>query len=119
MVRKRQVINFFRDVDDTVKIMTGSRIPNLVTNGLELFGIHVKEVPPAPEFDINDPYFILGVRPEAHDIVVRGAYRALIRKYHPDGESPDEVMAKKINVAYQEICKDRQGGGVSGAEADR
>lgn len=109
MARKRQIIDFLRDVDDTVKILTGRRIPNLMANGFELFGVHEKEVPPAPAFDFNDPYFILGIRPEAHDIVVRGAYRALMRKYHPDGETPDEALAKKINVAFQEICKARKG----------
>lgn len=109
MARKRQTINFLRDADDLVKILTGRRIPNLVANGLELFGVHEKEVPPAPAFDFKDPYFILGIRPEAHDIVVRGAYRALMRKYHPDGESPDEDLAKKINVAYQDIMKKRKG----------
>lgn len=110
MARRKQIVNFFRDVDDTVKILTGSRIPNLVANGLELFGIHEKEVPPAPEFDINDPYFILGIRTEAHDIVARGAFRSLVKEYHPDtGERPDAKQFQRVTEAYNQIMKDRHG----------
>lgn len=110
MAGKRQIIDFLRDVDDTVKMLTGRRIPNLVANGFELFGVHEKEVPPAPEFDINDPYFILGVRPEAHDIVIRGAFRALARELHPDtGTKPDARQFQRVTEAYDRIIQDRQG----------
>lgn len=109
MARKRQIIDFLKDVDDTVKILTGRRIPNLVASGFELFGVHEKEVPPAPEFDFNDPYFILGVRPEAHDIVVRGAFRALARELHPDtGTRPDVKQFQRVTEAYQAIQKMRK-----------
>ena len=40
MAGKRQIIDFLRDVDDTVKMLTGRRIPNLGANGFELFGVH-------------------------------------------------------------------------------
>jgi len=110
MARKRPVINFLKDVDDTVKILTGRRIPNLISNGLELFGVQEKEVAPAPEFDINDPYFILGVRTEAHDIVIRGAFRSLAREYHPDtGKKPDAARLQRITEAYDKIMRERHG----------
>lgn len=110
-VSRKQVISFLKDVDDTVKILTGRRIPNLIANGFELFGVHETEVPPAPEFDINDPYFILGIRPEAHDVVVRGAFRHLAREYHPDtGTHPDPKAFQRVQEAYNEIVKGRSSG---------
>ena len=33
---------------------------------------------------MNDPYQVLGVRPDASDDEVKRAYRELARKYHPD-----------------------------------
>ena len=108
MAKTRQVVNFLKDVDDTVKILTGRRIPNLFANGLELFGVQEKEVPPAPEFDINDPYFILGIRSEAHDIVIRGAFRALARELHPDtGKNPDPKAFQRVSDAYNLIMQTR------------
>ena len=105
---KRNVIGFLKDVDDTVNILTGRRIPNLIAKGIELFGVHEKDVPPAPEFDINDPYFILGVRSEAGDIVVRGAFRALARDLHPDtGTKPDEKKFQRVKEAYDRIQQER------------
>lgn len=110
-VSRKQVISFLKDVDDTVKILTGRRIPSLVANGFELFGVHEKEVPPAPEFDINDPYFILGVRTEAHDIVIRGAFRSLAREFHPDtGTHPNPKAFQRVQEAYNEIMKARSSG---------
>lgn len=52
--------------------------------------------------NISDYYAILGVRPNSDDVVVQAAYRALIRKYHPDtNKSPDAtIRCAKINEAY-------------------
>jgi curved DNA-binding protein CbpA len=47
-------------------------------------------------------YETLGVSPNAEPEVVQGAYRALMRKYHPDanGGAASDDRAKCINVAY-------------------
>lgn len=49
-------------------------------------------------------YNILGVLPEAEDIVIKAAYRALAQRYHPDKwtGSPTDAISKmaKINEAY-------------------
>jgi hypothetical protein len=49
-----------------------------------------------------DYYAILGVTPEAEAVVIRAAYRALIRRYHPD-TNPDphaQQRAREITLAF-------------------
>jgi len=67
--------------------------------------------------DHNDPYRILGVKPEATNKEVKSAYRKLIKEHHPDLLASQglpkefvEVANEKlsaINVAYDKISKDR------------
>lgn len=54
-----------------------------------------------------DYYRILGVAPYSEDVVIQAAYRALMRRYHPDtNSSPDALKrATEINEAY-EILRD-------------
>jgi hypothetical protein len=50
----------------------------------------------------SDYYTILGVTPSAEDVVIGGAYRALMRHYHPD-TNPDpaaQARAREITAAY-------------------
>ena len=64
---------------------------------------------------MNDPYQILGVRPDASDDEIKKAYRDLAKKYHPDnyatsgGDASGEKM-KEINAAYDEILARRARG---------
>lgn len=49
----------------------------------------------------RNPYIILGVVPEAEPEVVDAAYRALMKKYHPDTAGVDDLeKAKAITLAY-------------------
>ena len=52
---------------------------------------------------------MLGVLPTSEDVVIRGAYVALLKKYHPDTFAGDKAFAetktKEINAAYT-ILKD-------------
>ena len=64
----------------------------------------------------KDPYKVLGVSQNANDDEIKDAYRALVKKYHPDkfadsdlAELANEKM-KEINSAYDEIQKLREGG---------
>lgn len=56
----------------------------------------------------KDYYAILGVLPFAEDVVIKGAYRALAQRYHPDrfDGSADEATRRmvEINEAYQVLC---------------
>ncbi len=66
---------------------------------------------------MTDPYKVLGISPNATDIEVKNAYRALARKYHPDNYDKDNPLAdlatekmKEINEAYDEILEMRKNG---------
>lgn len=72
---------------------------------------------------MKNPYEVLGVNPNATDDDIKQAYRALVRKYHPDkyrdsdlADLANEKM-KEINAAYEEIQKMRAGGSSSGSTA--
>lgn len=70
---------------------------------------------------MNDPYKVLGVSQNATDEEVRAAYRALVKKYHPDNyvNNPLADLAtekmKEINEAYDQITKTRSSGSSGGA----
>ena len=79
---------------------------------------------------MTDPYKVLGVSPNATDIEVKNAYRALARKYHPDNYDSSNPLAelasekmKEVNEAYETIMQSRRtasgrrGGASGGATA--
>jgi curved DNA-binding protein CbpA len=47
-----------------------------------------------------DAYRTLQIDPHAETFVVEAAYRALARRYHPDGEAPDQARMAAVNRAY-------------------
>ena len=59
----------------------------------------------------QDYYSILGVLPDAEDVVIAAAYRALAQRYHPDKWSVDPEISHRrmssINEAY-EALRDKQ-----------
>lgn len=69
---------------------------------------------------MNDPYQVLGVKPDASDDEIKRAYRELARKYHPDNYQNNpladlaEEKMKEINEAYDTVTKMRSGGGSGG-----
>lgn len=108
-----------KNFDDALYILTGVRMKNIAKSFLNSFGEDItrKVSKKAAEFFTfpdevklpdDSPYRVLGVNPDAPDFLVRGAYKVLMKKYHPDGEAPNEEMAKKINHAYDQICTERE-----------
>ena len=54
----------------------------------------------------DDPYRILGLKPDASEEEVKRAYRQLAKKYHPDmnpGDAHAAKMMNDINAAYDQI----------------
>ena len=66
------------------------------------------------EMHNKDPYDILGVARGASDEEIKNAYRALVKKYHPDNYTEDTPLTElakekmqEINWAYDEIQRIR------------
>jgi len=52
---------------------------------------------------LGDAYRVLQVDPSAEQAVIQAAYRALARKFHPDGVEPDAHRMAELNRAYSEL----------------
>jgi curved DNA-binding protein CbpA len=50
-----------------------------------------------------DAYRILQVDSGAEDVVIWAAYRALARRYHPDGTNPNAARMLAINRAFHQL----------------
>lgn len=50
-----------------------------------------------------DAYAVLQVSTDAEQVVVQAAYRALARRYHPDGSAPDSSRMVEINRAWERV----------------
>jgi curved DNA-binding protein CbpA len=69
-----------------------------------------------------DPYVTLGVSPGASDAELRGAYRKLVQRHHPDHNGGSVESARRfeeIQLAYSEIRDLRARGGSAGARSAR
>jgi curved DNA-binding protein CbpA len=62
-----------------------------------------EEVAPGAMARDRDAYVVLQVLPEAPQDVIQAAYRALARRYHPDGLEPQLERMKELNLAYERV----------------
>ena len=55
----------------------------------------------------TDHYAVLGLNPSADDVVIHAAWKALLRKYHPDTNpsDPSGARARQINEAFAVLGK--------------
>ena len=106
MTKSSQVLRAVRNVDDVLHLVTGKRLKDVV--GLAKKAANVFTDPNGTEIPFDSSYRILRVNPDAPDFLVRAAYRAMQKKHHPDGETPNEAMSKLINEAYERICLERE-----------
>ncbi|GAI62921.1 unnamed protein product [marine sediment metagenome] len=114
----RKVKRVLRNTDDILYILTGKRLRNVAGRTINAFGADLtKKVsdffagPEEEELPPDSPYHILGIHPDAMDIVVKASFRALARKYHPDvnpGNESAEEKFKQINNAYSAILRERK-----------
>lgn len=110
MAKKSRAYQVLSDADDLCKILTGKRLPNHLVRAWNVFGkeafenwIRMRQAA-VPE---NSLYAVLGIRPDASDIVVKAAWRALVNKTHPD-VGGDPVAFQKIQEAYEAIIAERK-----------
>ncbi len=114
--RARQFKRALRNADDIFHIFTGKRLKNVVGKGVDMFGDELAKKaarlftgPDEPEVPPDSPYFVLGIHPDAMDVVVKAAFRALAREFHPDtGSKPDPAKFQVANEAYNKIMAERQ-----------
>jgi len=114
--RARQVKKGLRNTDDILYILTGRRLKNVAGRVINAFGDDLaKKVtnfftgPEEEELPPDSPYYILGIQPDALDIVVKGTYRILAREYHPDSKiNPDPKKFQAATEAYDAIMKERK-----------
>lgn len=114
--RARQVKRGLRNTDDILYILTGKRLKHVAGRVVNAFGEDMaKKVtnffagPEEEELPPDSPYFILGVHPDAMNIVVKAAYRAMAREYHPDSKiNPDVKKFQAATEAYDAIMKERR-----------
>lgn len=112
----KQVKKALRNTDDILYILTGKRLRNVVGRVVNLYGEELAKKasklftgPEEEELPSDSPYFILGVHPDAMDIVVKAAYRTLAREYHPDSKiTPDPKKFQAATEAYDAIMKERK-----------
>jgi molecular chaperone DnaJ len=63
----------------------------------------------------SDPYAVLGVKPGASAAEIKAAYRALVKRHHPDAGGDDKRILS-LNAAWEEL-RERVRSAASGADA--
>ncbi|MBA7611387.1 Chaperone protein DnaJ [subsurface metagenome] len=56
----------------------------------------------------SDPYEVLGISPQATLDQVNDRYRNLAKIWHPDAKGGNLDAMKRLNEAYDAVCKDRK-----------
>jgi hypothetical protein len=107
------ILKALQTADDTCKILTGRKLSKVIAEGIELFGQDMLDRSPEKEKtalpDFNDPYYIMGLHPDAPDAIVKASYRSWARDLHPDtGAKPDPAKFAKIDEAYKTIMSSRK-----------
>jgi len=62
--------------------------------------------PSSSQIPTEDPYVLFGLTCKATQAEITKRYRDLMRIYHPDAGGND-TMAKRLNIAYERLCKRR------------
>lgn len=64
-----------------------------------------EELPLTPDLEASDPYAVLGIGRDADRAMVKAAFRALARRYHPDLDPTAGAKARMqaLNRAYRHV----------------
>jgi DnaJ-domain-containing protein 1 len=112
MPKKSTIRKHWEAGNDFCKLITGKSLVHVLYKAVDLFGEDIIKKfsnSAGVQFNPDDPYYVLGIHEDAQDIIVKAAYRALAREYHPDtGTKPDPTRFQKVTEAYQAILKARR-----------
>jgi len=101
--RFKEAESTLRSADNMARVITGHSIPDLAGRAAKFIF-----APGGQMENVNDPYVILGVRKDAPNMVVKAAFRCMVKECHPDnGPNPDAVKFQRISEAYASIRKER------------
>lgn len=107
-----KVVKGLRDLNDLSKLLTGKPLAYIVERAVNIFGGDILEkvaVAKEPEDPLAPCYRTLGVHPDAAEFIVKAAFRASAREYHPDtGTKPDPARFQAMTEAYNAIQKARK-----------
>ena len=109
----------YHNADDICYLFTGVRLRKVEARAFDLFVDFIKDkIKPVQEREAQElddwylspdnPYRTLGVSPDALDMVVKAAFRSLVREFHPDtGLHPDTKRFARIVECYNDIMSAR------------
>jgi DnaJ-class molecular chaperone len=63
--------------------------------------------PPAPPRSEFTPYEIFGLSPNSPQDAFKKRYQDLMKIFHPDSGSTNDAMAKKVNLAWEIIRREK------------
>jgi DnaJ-class molecular chaperone len=114
--RSKQIKSGLKNADSLCFLLTGKHFRDIAGKGFELFGDEIVNKASKlfngseePKTAANSPYLVLGIFPDALDVVVTGSFRALVREYHPDtGSHPDTPKYQAVVEAYETIKSERK-----------
>jgi molecular chaperone DnaJ len=65
---------------------------------------------------VSDPYAVLGLTPEATPAEIKAAYRALVKRHHPDAGGDDQRILA-LNAAWEVLREQVRGGSAPATNA--
>lgn len=98
-------IKLMRDLDVVVEDLSGKpALAHLATWWRESGRPYLVELQKGRMAEpLWEEYAVLGLVPSASDEVVKAAYKAMMKRHHPDVAGGDDETAKKLNEAYEKI----------------
>jgi DnaJ-class molecular chaperone len=111
----KAAVKFCKDCDELCEIATGKHLAWVGKRIFDAFGEDVgKRIVRAldseeQKLDSSNPYAVLHSRPDSTDLAIRGRYRLLVKRFHPEsGEEPDVKEFQRVCEAYNKIKKLRE-----------
>ena len=105
------LLGVFDVADSAIEKVTGKGIAGWFKTFQEQNQISQGGLPAQSIASPTDPYTVLGVPRTATLEEVKKRYRQLSMVYHPDREGGYSEAMKRVNEAYNQILKEKEGAG--------